>query len=57
MQQGALPEIIINSNGDKELCFHYYSDMETDYVVEPPNVQVASARNLDNYVGALQLNA
>jgi hypothetical protein len=56
---GALPEIIINSNGDKELVFYYYSDMETDYVVvEPPNVQsVASARNLDNYVGGLQLNA
>lgn len=56
---GALPEIVINSDGDKELVFQYYSDMETDYVVvEPPNVQsVASARNLDNYVGALQLNA
>ena len=56
---GALPEIIINSNGDKELVFYYYSDMETDYVVvEPPNAQsVASARNLENYVGALQLNA
>jgi hypothetical protein len=56
---GAIPEIIINENGDKELVFNYYSDMETDYVViEPPNVQsIASARNLDNYVGGLQLNA
>lgn len=56
---GALPEIIINEDGKKELVFQYYSDMETDYVVlDPPNIQsTASARNIDNYVAGLQLNA
>lgn len=56
---GALPEIIINEDGNKELVFYYYADMETDYVVlDPPNIQsTASARNIDNYVAGLQLNA
>lgn len=56
---GALPEIIINEDGNKELEFYYYADMENDYVVlDPPNIQsTASARNIDNYVAGLQLNA
>jgi hypothetical protein len=58
-QIGAIPEIIINDNGEKELIFNYYSDLEKDFaVIDPPNVEiVASGRSIENYVGSLQLNA